>query len=71
MGEGTFFQGDLMHETTPQLAETLKFQDNPKRDERTPGRKLTKDDISSTAVLIRGCTTQSCCEPPNMTGVDN
>ncbi|MCA1612649.1 MAG: hypothetical protein LC795_04700 [Acidobacteria bacterium] len=35
---------------------------------RTPGRKLVKDDISTTSALIRGCTTQCCCEPPNLDG---
>jgi hypothetical protein len=60
-----------MYETMPRVAEAteaLKLQENGKRSERTPGRKLTKDDISSTSVLIRGCTTQSCCEPPPLTG---
>jgi hypothetical protein len=43
--------------------ESLKFNDNDTRNNRTPGRKLSKDDISNTSVLIRGCTTQSCCGP--------
>jgi hypothetical protein len=57
-----------MYETTPQPAgvpETLTFQNDGERKERTPGRKLSKDDISSTSVLIRGCTTQSCCGGPD------
>ncbi|MCA1618606.1 MAG: hypothetical protein LC795_04690 [Acidobacteria bacterium] len=37
---------------------------NDERDGRTPARKLVKDDISSTSVLIRGCTTQKCCDEP-------
>ncbi|MCA1612648.1 MAG: hypothetical protein LC795_04695 [Acidobacteria bacterium] len=37
----------------------LKYDE---RDGRTPARKLVKDDISSTSVLIRGCTTQKCCD---------
>jgi len=41
--------------------ESLKFNDNSARSNRTPGRKLSKDDISNTSVLIRGCTTQCCC----------
>jgi hypothetical protein len=29
---------------------------------RTPGsRKLIKEDITTTSVLIRGCTVQTCC----------
>jgi hypothetical protein len=28
---------------------------------RTPGRKLVKEDLASTSVLIRGCTVQTCC----------
>jgi len=28
---------------------------------RTPGRKLIKEDIATTSVLIRGCTPQTCC----------
>jgi len=40
--------------------EPLKFEDGV-REGRTPGRKLSKDDITSASVLIRGCTTQSCC----------
>jgi hypothetical protein len=28
---------------------------------RTPGRKLVKEDITTTSVLIRGCTVQTCC----------
>ena len=31
---------------------------------RTPGRKLTKEDLSATSALILGCTTQCC---PDMT----
>ena len=27
---------------------------------RTPGRKLTKEDLSATSALILGCTTQCC-----------
>jgi len=41
--------------------ESLKFNDNGGSSSRTPGRKLSKDDISNTSALIRGCTTQSCC----------
>ena len=40
--------------------EPLKFKDGV-REGRTPSRKLSKDDIASASVLIRGCTTQSCC----------
>lgn len=29
---------------------------------RTPGRKLTKEDLSATAALIMGCTCQKCCD---------
>jgi len=29
---------------------------------RTPGRKLTKEDLSATSALILGCTCQ-CCPP--------
>jgi hypothetical protein len=31
---------------------------------RTPGRKLTRDDLSKTmgGALVRGCCTQGCCE---------
>jgi hypothetical protein len=28
---------------------------------RTPGRKLVKEDITTTSVLIRGCSIQTCC----------
>ena len=42
---------------------------------RTPGRKLTKEDLSATSALILGCTTQCCnsdCSgPPPETGPDN
>ena len=27
---------------------------------RTPGRKLTKEDLTATSALILGCTTQCC-----------
>jgi hypothetical protein len=30
---------------------------------RTPGRKLTKEDLSVTSALILGCTCQPCCDP--------
>ena len=30
---------------------------------RTPGRKLTKEDLSATSVLLMGCTCQACCDP--------
>ncbi len=30
---------------------------------RTPGRKLTKEDLSATSVLLLGCTCQECCDP--------
>ena len=30
---------------------------------RTPGRKLTKEDLSATSVLLLGCTCQECCSP--------
>jgi hypothetical protein len=30
---------------------------------RTPGRKLTKEDLSATSVLLMGCTCQECCDP--------
>jgi hypothetical protein len=38
--------------------EKEQFQD------RTPGRKLTREDLSKTmgGVLIRGCCTQGCCQ---------
>ena len=43
---------------------------------RTPGRKLTKEDLSATSALILGCTTQCCSsdcsgggeEPNQITG---
>ena len=42
---------------------------------RTPGRKLTKEDLSATSALILGCTTQCCngdCSGPLPdTGPDN
>ena len=43
---------------------------------RTPGRKLTKEDLSATSALILGCTTQCCpgsdCSgPPIDTGPDS
>jgi len=31
---------------------------------RTPGRKLTKEDLSTTSALILGCTTQCCPKEP-------
>jgi len=48
--------------------EPLKFNDAG-RDGRTPGRKLSKDDIASTSALIRGCTNQSCCDGPQLPDV--
>lgn len=30
---------------------------------RTPGRKLTKEDLAATSALILGCTCQTCCNP--------
>ena len=38
--------------TTPYEAEPIPW--------RTPGRKLTKEDLSATSALILGCTTQCC-----------
>jgi len=32
---------------------------------RTPGRKLTKEDLSVTSALILGCSCQPCCKPPD------
>lgn len=29
--------------------------------ERTPGRKLVKEDLATTSVLIFGCSPQTCC----------
>lgn len=55
---------------TPFEADTIPW--------RTPGRKLTKEDLSATSALILGCTTQCCpgsgsdCSgPPPETGPDN
>lgn len=28
---------------------------------RTPARKLSREDLSSTSALIRGCCSQGCC----------
>jgi hypothetical protein len=60
-----------MYETKPgydEKPETLRFLNKDERNERTPGRKLTKDDISTTSVLIRGCSTQDCCGTGPLTG---
>jgi hypothetical protein len=35
---------------------------------RTPGRKLTKEDLSATSALILGCTTQCCKGYPECSG---
>jgi len=35
---------------------------------RTPGRKLTKEDLSTTSALILGCTTQCCPKEPDCSG---
>jgi hypothetical protein len=35
---------------------------------RTPGRKLTKEDLSATSVLLMGCTCQECCKDEPGTG---
>jgi hypothetical protein len=35
---------------------------------RTPGRKLTKEDLSATSVLLMGCTCQECCKDDPGTG---
>ena len=43
-------------------AEALKHQESERKNTgRTPGRKLIKEDLASTSVLIRGCTVQTCC----------
>lgn len=31
---------------------------------RTPARKLSKEDLSNTSALIRGCCSQGCCDSP-------
>jgi len=35
---------------------------------RTPGRKLTKEDLSATSALILGCTTQCCPDMSDCSG---
>lgn len=40
---------------------------------RTPGRKLTKEDLSATSILILGCSEQGCCDwpiEPNVSDLD-
>ena len=40
---------------------TRDSKDQQPQSNRTPGRKLIKEDIATTSVLIRGCTPQTCC----------
>jgi len=44
-----------------------KTEQNEKFQGRTPGRKLTREDLSKTVggALIRGCCTQGCCGEEN------
>ena len=43
---------EIISTNTPFEAEPITW--------RTPGRKLTKEDLSATSALILGCTTQCC-----------
>jgi|SwirhisoilCB3_FD_contig_31_11256674_length_519_multi_21_in_0_out_0_1 hypothetical protein len=43
--------------------------DEQQKTPRTPGRKLVKEDLATTSVLIRGTTFQTCCKVcPTATG---
>ncbi|XXF78898.1 hypothetical protein P2318_03825 [Myxococcaceae bacterium GXIMD 01537] len=48
------------------MSDNKKVEQKEQFEGRTPGRKLSRDDLSKTmgGALIPGCCTQGCCQEP-------